>query len=620
MGTDPAAQAIAKPCASPELVAATIEAAGCGVCLILGAGVAGEPGLSAQALVEAVRSRFPETYRLVAATRTPDCQAVMAALSEGERSRLFADALAETRPGEAQRAVARLMAAGRVAVVLTTALDARLLAACVEAGATPAVYDAGAGLPAAPAEPAIVHLRGQRERVLDLAAAPIGAAYRARVEALMAGVFARGLPIVVVGYRGVGDPLAEVLAAAPRFANRLFWVGHGGHPLPAAARRLIAADNAAFAVIGHDAEGFLSGLADALAADAAPAADEEPTALVWPPRNQRGKRKAPVRSAAEPEPVAETAAAPAGAAEAGPAPLPARLRLVVGDYRRLIADYEAGRLSGAGAAEAAAWAHVMLGNRCILRARGRPWTEAGALWRDAVGHFRAALAIDPGHADALYNWGSALAAQARTTRGEGALRLWREAVDKLGAALAIAPEDLGALNDAARVHLALADAAAEAEDARREADAALALFERAAGLGDAAAYVAAIEVALAFDLEETRRRLRAGAPPPLPDDARHALALADLTHALKAGEDADMTVFEALPRRPAPPAASWDFGHAERAAKSLCDEDAAFVRAVIGLLHGERDRAAWPAVRDAWTTARTVSFQLARRVGIAGRA
>jgi len=368
-------------------------------------------------------------------------------------------------------------------------------------------------------------------------------------------------------------------------------------------------------------------------------ATEEPTetsaeaVLIWPPKKRarppvpggtpRSQSSSPRPSAATTGPAVTTPAAPDQDAPVVPAAAPKRrppvaaaeeglsprLLLVIGDYRRLLTEYEAGGLRDEDGREAVAWAHVMLGNRAARRAETSPRIEALNAWNEATDHYRAALEIDPRHADALFNWASVVAAQARAADDADAPPLWTEAVARHEAVLAVSPDDADALVDCARALLAAARFA-DGEQARVLIDRALARFERAARSGSANAYVGFLEVALAHRRWDDFTRLRAATPPPLTAGARYALALVDLIAAITRDEATDVDPFDALARRADAPCRGWDFTDILAASARLDDADADFVESLVEFLDGRRPAVAWPEVRDSWLAGRLLNQRL----------
>ncbi|MEE8202702.1 MAG: tetratricopeptide repeat protein [Alphaproteobacteria bacterium] len=349
------------------------------------------------------------------------------------------------------------------------------------------------------------------------------------------------------------------------------------------------------------------------AAEPAPAAPE-PVPTPEPVAAEPEPTAEPAPVAPEPPAAPEPAPEPARAAAAPPPPelaadapaegeAPPRLRLVVGDYQRLVDEYVAGGLRDDESRDAVAWAYVMLANDGASQALSLSGRQADAEWAEAMAKYRAAVGIRPDHVDALYNWASALAARAQERRGADSAGLWTEAVAKYEAALKLRPDDAEALGDCARALVARARWVAPPE-ADHLVDDALAKLERAYRLRDETAYVGYLEIALAHGRDREIAHLLEERPARLPDPARFALALVYLVFVLERGQPVDLAPFDELPRRKEAPCRDWDFDDIAPAIARLADGDAEFVHAVIDVLQGAMPLADWPAMRAAWLAGR----------------
>jgi tetratricopeptide (TPR) repeat protein len=342
---------------------------------------------------------------------------------------------------------------------------------------------------------------------------------------------------------------------------------------------------------------------------AATSAAKEPPWVAEPAAAPRLREPVAAPAAAAPR----IEAAPNRAASPAPAESPAakadheatpQLRLVVGDYQRLVDDYSAGRVAGDENRDAVAWAYVMLANEDANHAQSRSGSEAEELWAAAETKYRSALRVCPGHADAFYNWASAVAAQAHSRHGAEAARLWATAVSKYEAALSHRPNDAEALADCARALVGQARWTA-APESDRLIDKALDKLERAFRLGDETAYVGYLEVALAHARHREIGRFLEHRPARLTDPARFALSLVYLIFALEQEQAIDLAPFDELPRRTEPPCRDWDFADIEPAIARLQVRDSEFVHAVIALLQGDRPMAHWRTARDSWLAGRS---------------
>ncbi|MFQ5958779.1 MAG: hypothetical protein ACE5LF_05360 [Alphaproteobacteria bacterium] len=340
-------------------------------------------------------------------------------------------------------------------------------------------------------------------------------------------------------------------------------------------------------------------------AEPAPAAPE-PAPPPEPVAAEAEAAPEPAPVAGEPQAAPESAPAAVAAAPSEPraeGEAPPRLRLVVGDYQRLIDEYAAGGLRDDESRDAVAWAYVMLANDDTSQALALSGRQADAQWAEAMAKYQAAVRVKPDHADALYNWASAIAARAQERQGGEAAGLWADAVAKYEAALELRPDDAEALGDCARALVARARSVA-APEAERLIDDALAKLERAYRLRDETAYVGYLEVALVHGRDRQIAHLLEERPARLPDPARFALALVYLVFVLERGQPVDLAAFDELPRRKEAPCGEWDFADIEPAIARLENRDAEFVRAVIDVLQGARPLADWPALRDAWLAGR----------------
>jgi tetratricopeptide (TPR) repeat protein len=278
---------------------------------------------------------------------------------------------------------------------------------------------------------------------------------------------------------------------------------------------------------------------------------------------------------------------------------PARLRLVVGDYRRLVDDFEAGRLDDLDDTGVIAWAYVMLGNEDAKRALAAFGPEGEPFWASATGNYAAALRIDPRHADAFYNWASAAANRAQGLKGAASERLWNEAVSHFERALEVRPDDTEALGDCARALVAKARTMT-APRADELLDRALDLLAHAYRLGDDMAYVGYFEVALAHARHGRLVEFMNERPKRLSDTGYFALALAQVVFTLECSGSVDLAPFDALPARDEAPCGDWDFAEIEPALPRLPAADAGFVRDLIAILQGARPSGDWPSLRDSW--------------------
>jgi tetratricopeptide (TPR) repeat protein len=439
--------------------------------LLVGAGVSVTAGIPVAAgFVDEIRRRFPAKVKRMPEAKTyPEC---MARLLTVERRDLISEYVDAAKINWAHVCIALLMEHGYVDRVLTTNFDPLVAKACALAGVFPAVYDFAASQLFKPAnlpDQAVFHLHGQRTGFVILNTEE----EVKRLSASSAPVFqnaGQGRTWIVVGYSGEQDPVFEHLANVPTFDNGLYWITYKDQePGEHVKNSLISDAKSAFYVAGFDADSFFVTLCQALSIF--------PPGLVARPFTHLGKimgMLAPFQLPGQSEkedvtklarewiasavvqyedPIEEaTRRAQEGTVlqeEGLPDPVVAAATELVmsGQYREALAFkkvYE--KLNTPQLGDMLAWAHTMLGNQLVERARSESDPgKAVELLADSEAEYDSALKIKPSMHQALNNWGSALYDQATRKTGEAADTLYAQAYEKYETALKIKPDKDGAL-------------------------------------------------------------------------------------------------------------------------------------------------------------------------------
>ena len=356
-------------------------------------------------------------------------------------------------------ALAHMMAKGAVARVLSVNFDSILARACGLLGLYPAIYDFGTA-PASNlkglAEPAIIHLHGQSTGFVQLNSDAETAAHVAKLKPVIADSI-QSRTLLVVGYSGGSDGVLDAIAAAYDDNTLLYWADLAEEPSAAVAAFLANKPYAHF-VGGADADRFLLDVARAIAeidgtaqwtprifhdpvghllAEMEPVAEFPVTAKntddilsVW--RKNMARLKEMHDEAFGRERAEETAQIQGG-------------ETAIGDAVGSVETPDA--VQSQAAKRRAYWAKLQQADELDERAKTLTGQEANAAFAAAQTAYAEATAlIDTPH-EALYNWGTVLAAQAQRADGAEADRLFTLAGEKFAAALAIKPDKHEALNN-----------------------------------------------------------------------------------------------------------------------------------------------------------------------------
>ena len=595
-----------------------------GACVLIGAGMSTSAGLpDAIGLLKIVRERFPTSVGMadVEGDAAVACHLALGALSVGERAELVDSLIKGAVLNWEHLLLADLIARGYVGCVLSANFDQFPITACAACGVAPTVYDCALSSEAAAYAvgsepgPTLVYLHGQRHHHLSLADARELNSHHRRLAPMFHNLLHQGMPVIVVGYSGADEMAMPYLAAHGRFRNRLFWVGRGESPPDGgAADMLKRRNNDAHFVPGFTAEGFFTALAESLHI-LPPKFVENPAAAVGErlhvakrPESPELARRVdawaehlvgaakPQQEREDPAPAKSQASPATDEENTVDAP---RLRLVVGDHQGLVDDHAAGLLDSAEGRGAAA-ALVVLGNELAERALA---TGAEGLWRQACDRYKAALEIQPDMREALLNWASALHVQAQSKSGLEAATIWADAVIKYEAVLRLRFDDPETLTDCANALIALARFSPEAE-AEELLTRALDKLKGAYALGDGAAFVGLLEVALVNGLTDELVAMLRKEPASLNQPCRFVLALITLIARLERKEPFNLDPFDELSGLAAPPCESWGFQDYDTVIGRLDEEDGSLIESLIAVLQGRRALNEWPRLKDHWLMAR----------------
>jgi tetratricopeptide (TPR) repeat protein len=445
-----------------ELVS-VINGAPKGVALLTGAGCSLTAGMPlASTLVTEIHERHPHIMdRFRREGGDPNNYgACMGQLSLKERRALLSPYLDNVGINWAHIAIAALMQKGLVKRVMTFNFDSVLAKACGLLGVYPATYDFGVS-PSSDtgflSEPCIIHLHGQGYGPVMKNADRETAKHANKLGALISNTLS-SYPLIVVGYSGEADPVYSVISRRYRGEHRFYWLGHSEEPKEhldklfgerrkTAARYLGGADaDESLVTIAQDLECFPP---QVFADPAAHLLSEISEVEKFPLGQAKARRDLLEDTRARLEKHRGDLKMPDmfSAALAGDSET---IFEVDKKVRRRTSRSAAKALSKATvepdkaddtSQELVAWAHFSEGTKLA---------EAAAASRSAVGYRSAirelskAVGLQPRFAEALNNWGHALAGLGRLRNDE---KLFLEAFEKFDAAHKLMPEDSDTLEN-----------------------------------------------------------------------------------------------------------------------------------------------------------------------------
>ena len=417
--------------------------------VLMGAGCSVSAGIpSATGVVQEIKKHFPRAYARAEKVLKKgeqeirvDYNTAMANLSREDQRTLLDGYFASAKVNWAHLALAQLLKKEHIKRVLTVNFDSLLIQACGLTNQYPAVYDLttiSQYEDARVADNSILYLNGQHKGFVMLNEKAELAKHEKRFRQVVKGIGTKVIWIVV-GYSGEADRLLKVLAEQRRFEADLYWLGFCEEPSNALRESgLLNEGRHAFYVGSQDADLALSTLAQKLKCFP-PAILTQPfrfvESLVDRIKHETGGDYAKAlheRLLARLKKATEAENQEFGEREA---------QLLGGEYQKvrewfdgLLAPTEKEKMLGA-------WAYVSEGN--ILAAEAvasndmTKWTQAGE-------RFAQALVIKPDMHEATYNWGNALAAEAKALNEKGDLPAaqakWQQAGERYAHALAIKPD------------------------------------------------------------------------------------------------------------------------------------------------------------------------------------
>ncbi len=235
------------------------------ILLLMGAGCSASAGVPLAAdIVERIRVSHPRAYQRADPKTYPS---VLGQLMSGERRSLIREVTQAARVGWGHLAVAEMIRVGAVDRVITTNFDDLIEVGAQIAGVRLAVYDVPSSLrhdEERIASPALFYLHGQAEGVVVLNTPGELSEYRARIGPVVSAGL-QGRTVVVVGYKGLDDPLVDVLREHGTFEFGLYWLDHGeADDPPLHLRSLIRPERGVFRVRAQSSDIALCRIAHAL--------------------------------------------------------------------------------------------------------------------------------------------------------------------------------------------------------------------------------------------------------------------------------------------------------------------------------------------------------------------
>jgi Tfp pilus assembly protein PilF len=482
-----------------------------GCTLLLGAGCSKTAGIPlAGGIVDDIRKNalYERVYQraLDRARRERNPHAVepsygecMTEMEKGDQRALIRSYIDAARLNWAHAGIAALIKHGYVGRVLTTNFDPLVARACSVFNELPGVYDLTMSdirnykeLP----DKAIFHLHGQRYGFSMLNNPDELERHKRSVEPLFKHA-REGRTWIVCGYSGENDPLFDLIKSCDEYDHALYWIGREPDP-PAHVQALLSsahakgchylqfagADEFFFRLCGalgiadfpfmhrplEHIEEILAQFVDFPSAATDSGIDLLGVAKASIEYHKNAYFQASAQEAADQkiyELVASQGHAAAASAISQDTSLAAQTSPLARAWLKLLEGVDL--YEEAGRSNDPSWAlelyrkgselnatavqikpdyHEALynwGTALAAQTQRSPDADAHHLWAEAGEKFAAALAIKPDLHEALYNWGNALDEQAQRSPDADAHRLWAEAGEKFAAALAIKPDDHEAL-------------------------------------------------------------------------------------------------------------------------------------------------------------------------------
>ena len=433
-----------------------------GATLLIGAGCSASADIPlASDFVRMIREMFPARCKRLASN---DYAQHMAELGDGERHDLIVPNIDKKRVNWAHMAIAQMMKHGYVGRILTTNFDPLIIQACAIAGIFPAVYDLASSSifkPAQVRDPSVFYLHGQR---LGFVMLNTNEQVRSHFDTLKP-VFDRageGRVWIVAGYSGVNDPVFSHMAAVDHFGHNLYWVGFRDEEPATHVAELISRQRCAYYVRGYDADRFFVDLARALGCFPPEIVSKPFSHLVGyldlllpftltteSSQDLKEAARTRIQKAID---AFETGEPYSATDDLRPEALDAMSLLLAGKTDEVLALYEASPRPSDELRDAAAWAHIPVGDALSEQAKALARVETGRqeadrLWKEACRHYAEAVRIEPKRHEALNNWGNTLDDWARSKTGEEADGLWQQAFSRYGEAVQIKPDQHDALNN-----------------------------------------------------------------------------------------------------------------------------------------------------------------------------
>ncbi|MEM8559667.1 MAG: hypothetical protein AAGG50_17745 [Bacteroidota bacterium] len=413
--------------------------------LVVGAGCSKSAGIPlADEFCTIIEKEYEPEFKRA---KTRDYQQLMGALVPSERRALLAKHIDQARINWAHMGIAKLIKEGYVDRVITPNFDPLIVQACALLNLFPAVYDLATSATFKPdfvSSPAVFYIHGQRSgfRLLNTEYE-----LTAHVERLRP-VFneASGRPWIVVGYSGDNDPMFEKLLSRQTFDSGLYWVGYRDTDPPAhLTSGFLDEARYRFYLRGEDADSFFIRVTSALDCFPPDLAHRPFTHLLSTldmiedyEMEQDGVHIDLLESARNMASEAvETIEKRADELEEK---LTEGRSLLMSerydDVITLVGDSKEPSLR-----DLAYWARVRQGLGFLNDALQHDDEERQrALFRKAVGEYASALEVKPFGYEALNNWGTVLAEQARCTEEAGAaIVLLGKAIEQYAAALKVEP-------------------------------------------------------------------------------------------------------------------------------------------------------------------------------------